>query len=123
MADLPRDRLLAAVARAVAHRRALHRADPRFAHYTEAALAEQVDGIPASPFAAARNATAGGWLPAGVVFDGIAGAEFRVWLHPATGRVKTERLDPPAPHVPPPVPPGAPYFDGARLRRVDPEGD
>lgn len=54
------------------------------------------------------------------MLDGIAGAEFRVWLHPATERVTTKRLDPPGPEVPPPVRPGASYFNGARLRRVDP---
>lgn len=54
MADRLPALLDAAVARAATHRRALHRADPRFAHYTDAALAKQVEGVAASPVAAAR---------------------------------------------------------------------
>ena len=111
---------IAAVERAAAHRRARHRADPRTAHYTAAALEEQVVGVAASPFAAARGATGDGWLPVGTVLDGVAGADFRVWLHPATGRVTTERLGPPRPDVPSPRRPGAPVFDGERLRWVEP---
>lgn len=109
--------------RPVAHQRALHRADPRTAHYAEAALAKQVVGVAVSPLVAAQGAPIGGWLPVGAVLDEIAGEELRVRLSPATRRVKTGQMTPSAPNVPPRPQPSAPCFNGERMRRVEPEED
>lgn len=107
----------AAVARAVAHQRAVRRADPNFAHYTAAALAERILGLPATP----GPPTADGWVPVGEVRDHAADERRRVWRHPATGRVRTQPVPWVAPLEPlestPPAPRGdGAAFDGERLR-------
>lgn len=85
-----------AVARAAEHRRAVHRADPRYAHYPAGAFDEQVDGVPAHP----RDA-GGGWWEVGTVLDGPTDQDLRVWVHPERRLVRVERQEPrPTPDPP-----------------------
>jgi hypothetical protein len=77
------EQALGGVEGAVAHRRAVHRATPRYAHHTRAALAERVVALPAPPLR-----MRGGWWRVGFVLDAIADEELVVRLDPATGRVQ-----------------------------------
>ena len=97
-----------AVAHAAAHRRTVRGAYPRFAHVSAGALEERVVGLPGRP-----EPAAGGWWRVGLVDDELTGDELRVWLHPASGRVRTQR---PAPFTPPPPPRPRPglSFDPSR---------
>ena len=95
------------------------RADPRFAAHTAAALAERVVGLPERP-----ERAGGGWWRVGRVVDGIAGAELAVRFHPASGRVRVARPGAMRERpFPTPPPPGGRWFDGARLRWVEPGDD
>ena len=109
------DARLAAVARTETYQRAVRRADPRFAGYSDAAISEQVTGIPVPP----RAPDAFGWALAGEVWDFAADERREVWWHAATDRVKTRVV----PWVPPlaaePGVEGRRYWDGARLRWVE----
>ena len=78
--------VVAAVARAAQHRRTVTGADPTFAHVSPAALEERVVALPGRP-----EPAAGGWWRVGLVVDELIGDELPVWLHPATGRVRTQR--------------------------------
>ena len=100
-----------AVARAAAHRRTVHGRDERFAHISPRALEERITGLPDHPTPADR-----GWWRVGLVVDEVTNDEFRVWLHLASGRVRTQWLTAPqAPPQPPPIPPGL-CFDMTRPR-------
>ncbi len=105
-----------AVDRAVAYLRAKRRDDPRFAHYRPSALIERVVGLPGR-----ATPADGGWWVVGRVVDQTVDEEPRVWLHPASGRVRLERPTPVARPEPPPT--GGRYFDGATLRWIDPVTD
>jgi hypothetical protein len=91
---IDQDAISAAVARVAAQRRDRHRA--RRLGVTEGYLAEAVVALPDGVRQAEQGATPSGWLPCGVVFDGVIGEELRVWLRPKDGRVVAEvALDPP----------------------------
>ncbi len=108
----------AAVVRAVAYRRRLARADPAHLHLTDAAIEERIVGLTAH----ARPLRDGWWLT-GRVLDGVADAEFLVWLEPASGRVRAARRRP-LPEATPPRPrPDGRYYDGTRRRWVEPDFD
>ena len=105
----------AAVVRAVAYRRRLARADPDCRHLTDAAIQERIVGLTAH----ARPLRDGWWL-AGRVLDGVADAEYLVWLEPASGRVRAAKRRP-LPETAPPRPRlDGRYYDGMRRRWVDP---
>lgn len=118
MADLvpSLDAAASAVERAVAFLRTRRRDDPRFAHYRPTALIERVVGLPGR-----ATSAGGGWWVVGSVVDQTVDEELRVWLHPASGRVRLERPKPVP--VPEPPPTGGRYFDGATLRWIDPAAD
>ena len=100
-----------AVARATVHRRTVRGGDGRFAHISSRALEERIVGLPDRPTPAGR-----GWWRVGLVVDEVTNDEFRVWLHPTSGRVRTQWLTVPlSPPLPPPIPPGL-CFDMARPR-------
>ena len=71
-----------AVVKAVASRRARHRANPANAQMTASAIAERVTGI-ALPPRAGRDQ----WWLVGRVLDDIDDAEFSVWFVPESRRV------------------------------------
>ena len=107
------EQVAAALERAAAHRRACHRADPRFTHYTRAALEEQVVPLPERPLRMGA-----GWWCVGVVLDTLADEELLVRLHPATGRVQTAPISRPAPSPGAPRPPEGADADELRRRWV-----
>lgn len=96
-------RIVPAVGRAAAHRRRRLLADLATAHYTAAALGERVAGLPDWP----GPRTGDGWYAVGVVADRADGTDRRVWLQPATGRVRLQ-----APELPAPPVQGRRWFDG-----------
>ena len=101
-----------AVARAAAHRRTVRAADPRFAHVSPGALAERVVGLPGRP-----EPAAGGWWGVGLVVDELTGDELRVWLHPASGRLRIARgVD----ARPPTAPRAGPGAASARITPAEP---
>lgn len=61
-------------------------------------LAERVTPVPANAGAADR--TSSGWVPCGVVVDGVLGEELAVWLRPRDGRVMAALTLPPEPGPP-----------------------
>ncbi len=105
-----------AVDRAVAYLRLRRRDDPRFAHCRPSALIERVVGLPGQ-----ATPAGGGWWVVGRVVDQTVHEEPRVWLHPASGRVRLERPKPVA--WPEPLATGGRYFDGATLRWIDPAAE
>ena len=103
-----------AVVKAVAARRARHRADPVQARLTASAIAERVTGITMPP----RRGREGWWL-VGRVLDEIADAEFSVWFIPGARRVGvSQRERPVAVRAAPPA--NSPYYyDGLRRKWID----
>ena len=102
-----------AVVKAVAARRARHRADPAQARLTASAIAERVTGITLPP----RHGRGGWWL-VGRVLDEVADAEFSVWLIPGARRVGISRRDRPTAMPSPPA--NSPYYyDGLRRKWID----
>ena len=87
-----------AVVKAVAARRARHRADPAHTGLTTAAIAERVTGITLPP----RGGRDGWWL-VGRVLDELVDAEFSVWYMPGPRRIGLSRRDRPV--TPTPAPP------------------
>ena len=86
-----------AVAKAVAARRARHRADPLHAGLTTAAIAERVTGITLPP----RGGRDGWWL-VGRVLDELVDAEFSVWYMPGPRRIGLSQRDRPVTSTPAP---------------------
>jgi hypothetical protein len=84
-----------AVARVAAQRRQRHRsAWPE--GLAGCKVAERVTGMPDNA-GAVRRMTPSGWLPSGVVPDGVLGEALRVWLRLRDGRAVAELArDPPA---------------------------
>jgi hypothetical protein len=103
-----------AVVKAVAARRAMHRADPGCAGFTTGAIAERVTGITLPP-----RAGKDGWWLVGRVLDEIAEAEFSVWFMPASRRIGISRRERPAPAAPTPPIPTPYYYDGLRRKWID----
>ena len=103
-----------AVVKAVAARRARHRADPTHTGLTTAAIAERVTGITLPP----RVGRDGWWL-VGRVLDELADAEFSVWYMPGPRRIGLSRRDRPL-TSPPALPVDRPYYyDGLRRKWID----
>ena len=103
-----------AVVKAVAARRARHRADPAQSGLTASAIAERVNGITMPP-----RRGRGGWWLVGRVLDEVADAEFSVWFIPGVRRVGVSQRQ--RPEAPPPSPPvNSPYYyDGLRRKWID----
>jgi hypothetical protein len=103
-----------AVVKAIAARRARHRADPTHAGLTAAAIAERVTGITLPP----RSGRDGWWL-VGRVLDELADAEFSVWYMPGPRRIGLSRRDPPVTSTPTPPVDRPYYYDGLRRKWID----
>jgi hypothetical protein len=103
-----------AVVKAVAARRARHRADPTHTGLTTAAIAERVTGITLPP-RAGRN----GWWLVGRVLDELADAEFSVWYIPGSRRIGLSRRDRPVASTPAPPLDRPYYYDGLRRKWID----
>ena len=101
-----------AVVKAVAARRARHRADPTYTGLTTAAIAERVTGITLPP----RGGRDGWWL-VGRVLDELVEAEFSVWYMPGPRRIGLSRRD--RPLTPTPAPPR----QAVLLRRITAQMD
>ena len=102
-----------AVVKAVAARRARHRADPAQATLTTSAIAERVTGITLPP-----RPGRGGWWLVGRVLDEIADADFSVWTIPGARRIGINRRERPAAMPSPPA--NSPYYyDGLRRKWID----
>src|SRR5215217_8028593 len=103
-----------AVVKAVAARRARHRADPTHTGLTAAAIAERVTGITLPP----RSGRDGWWL-VGRVLDEVADAEFSVWYMPGRQRIGLSQRDQ-AVGAPSALSVDCPYYyDGLRRKWID----
>jgi hypothetical protein len=101
------------VVKAVAARRARHRADPARAGLTASAIAERVTGITLPP-----RRGRDGWWRVGRVWDELEDAEFSVWYLPGSRRIGLSRRDRPAAVAPAPA--ASPYYyDGLRRKWID----
>jgi hypothetical protein len=103
-----------AVVKAVAARRARHRADPTHAGLTAAAIAERVMGITLPP----RSGRDGWWL-VGRVLDELVDAEFSVWYMPGPRRIGLSRRERPVIAAPAPLLDRPYYYDGLRRKWID----
>ena len=103
-----------AVVKAVAARRARHRADPTHAGLTKAAIAERVTGITLPP-----RAGRDGWWLVGRVLDELVDAEFSVWYMPGPRRIGLSRRERPVTSLPAPPPDRPYYYDGLRRKWID----
>ena len=103
-----------AVVKAVAARRARHRADPAHAGLTAGAIAERVTGVTVPP----RSGRDGWWL-VGRVLDEIAGAEFSVWYMPGPRRIGVSQRHRPVAVAPSPPLDRTYYYDGLRRKWID----
>jgi hypothetical protein len=103
-----------AVAKAVAARRARHRADPAQDGLTANAIAERVTGITMPP----RHGRGGWWL-VGRVLDEIADAEFSVWFIPGVRRIGVSQRARPTAAMPVPPVNSPYYYDGLRRKWID----
>ena len=103
-----------AVVKAVAARRARHRADPAQSGLTAGAIAERVTGITLPP----RGGRDGWWL-VGRVLDEVADAEFSVWYMPGPRRIGLSRRDRPVVTAPTPPLDRPYYYDGLRRKWID----
>ena len=103
-----------AVVKAVAARRARHRADPAHAGLTSGAIAERVTGVTVPP----RSGREGWWL-VGRVLDELADAEFSVWYMPGPRRIGLSRRDRPVAPAPTPPLDRTYYYDGLRRKWID----
>jgi hypothetical protein len=108
------DECVLVVVKAVAARRARHRADPAHAGLTASAIAERVTGITLPP----RPGRDGWWL-VGRVLDELEDAEFSVWFIPAARRIGLSRRDRPATIAPTPPVDSPYYYDGLRRKWID----
>ncbi len=103
-----------AVVKAVAARRARHRADPVHTNLTAAAIAERVTGITLPP----RGGREGWWL-VGRVLDELADAEFSVWYMPGPRRIGLSQRGRPVVATPEPPRDRPYYYDGLRRKWID----
>jgi hypothetical protein len=103
-----------AVVKAVASRRARHRADPTYTGLTTAAIAERVTGITLPP----RSGRDGWWL-VGRVLDELVDAEFSVWYVPGPRRIGLSRRDRTVTPAPAPPLDRPYYYDGLRRKWID----
>ncbi len=103
-----------AVVKAVAARRARHRADPERAGITASAIAERVTGITIPP-----RAGRDGWWLVGRVLDDLEDAEFSVWYIPSARRIGLSRRDRPTVIAPSPPANMPYYYDGLRRKWID----
>ena len=103
-----------AVVKAVASRRARHRADPAHTGLTTAAIAERVTGITLPP----RSGRDGWWL-VGRVLDELVDAEFSVWYVPGPRRIGLSRRDRTVTPTPTPPRDRPYYYDGLRRKWID----
>ncbi len=103
-----------AVVKAVAARRARHRADHTHTGLTTAAIAERVTGITLP----ARGGRDGWWL-VGRVLDELADAEFSVWYMPGLRRIGLSRRERPVTSTPAPPLDRPYYYDGLRRKWID----
>ena len=103
-----------AVVKAVAARRARHRADPTHSGLTTAAIAERVTGITLPP-----RAGRDGWWLVGRVLDELEDAEFSVWFDPQRRRIGLSRRERPVTSLPAPQPDRPYYYDGLRRKWID----
>jgi hypothetical protein len=103
-----------AVVKAVAARRARHRADPDHTGLTTAAIAERVTGITLPP----RGGRDGWWL-VGRVLDELVDAEFSVWYMPGPRRIGLSQRDRPVTSLPTPPLDRPYYYDGLRRKWID----
>lgn len=93
-----------AVVKAVASRRARHRANPANAQMTVSAIAERVTGMAVPPRAGRDQ-----WWLVGRVLDDIDDAEYSVWFVPGSRRIGLSKRERPpltpihrtAPHIAP----------------------
>lgn len=103
--------------RALERRIDAHRTNGRFAHYSPAALTEQVVGLPAPPERRGR------WWSIGWIQDGLTGNDWRVWMDPESRRLRMVVRRPSRPQAPPPARrPDGRYYDGMRRRWLMPDG-
>ena len=103
-----------AVVKAVAARRARHRADPTHTGLTTAAIAERVTGITLPP----RSGRDGWWL-VGRVLDELMDAEFSVWYMPGPRRIGLSQRDRPVTSTPTTPLNRSYYYDGLRRKWID----
>ena len=103
-----------AVVKAVAARRARHRADPTHTGLTTAAIAERVLGITLPP----RSGRDGWWL-VGRVLDELVDAEFSVWYMPGARRIGLSQRDRPVASTLAPPLDRPYYYDGLRRKWID----
>jgi hypothetical protein len=103
-----------AVVKAVAARRARHRADPTHTRLTTAAIAERVTGITLPP----RSGRDGWWL-VGRVLDELVDAEFSVWYMPDPRRIGLSRRDRTVTPTATPPRDRPYYYDGLRRKWID----
>jgi hypothetical protein len=103
-----------AVVKAVAARRARHRADPAQSRLTMGAIAERVTGIPLPP----RSGRDGWWL-VGRVLDELVDTEFSVWYMPGPRRIGLSQRERPAGAAPTPPLDRPYYYDGLRRKWID----
>ncbi len=103
-----------AVVKAVAARRARHRADPTHTGLTTAAIAERVTGITLPP----RSGCDDWWL-VGRVLDELADVEFSVWYMPGPRRIGLSRRERPVTSMPAPPLDRPYYYDGLRRKWID----
>ena len=110
----PIEETVLVVVKAVASRRARHRADPAQAGLTPSAIAERVTGITLPP----RRGDGGWWL-VGRVLDEIEDADFSVWYIPEARRIGLSRRDRPVLVTPTPPLDNPYYYDGLRRKWID----
>ena len=108
------DESVTAVVKAVAARRARHRADPTYTGLTTAAIAERVTGI-TLPLRGGRD----GWWLVGRILDELVDAEFSVWYMPDPRRIGLSRRDRPVTPMPAPPLDQPYYYDGLRRKWID----
>ena len=108
------DESVLVVVKALAARRARHRADPAHSGLTAAAIAERVTGITLPP----RGGREGWWL-VGRVLDELADAEFSVWYIPGARRIGLSQRDRPVSAAPAPPIDRPYYYDGLRRKWID----
>jgi len=102
------------VVKAVAARRARHRADPTYAMLTVSAIAERVTGITLPP----RQGREDWWL-VGRVLDEIDDVDFSVWYIPESRRIGLSRRERPVLVTSKPPFDNPYYYDGLRRKWID----
>ena len=103
-----------AVVKAVAARRARHRADAAHSRLTTGGIAERVTGITLPPRAGHE-----GWWLVGRVLDELADTELSVWYMPGPRRVGVSQRHRPVVTAPAPRLDSPYYYDGLRRQWID----